>query len=207
MEELARAAGAEAVRGRVLIAHLGSVRSMAAVRDGRCLDTTMGLTATGGLVMGTRCGDLDPGVVLYLMAKEKLSAEELRRLLNRESGLLGLSGISGDMRQLLEHQSNPAVEEAIAIFCYQARKFLGALAAALGGLDTLVFTAGIGEHCVRFARALRADLGWLGVELDGDRNRANESVISSAGSRVVVRVMKTNEELMIARHAQRLIGS
>lgn len=207
VEELARAAGAEAARGRVLIAHLGSGASMAAVRNGHCLDTTMGLTATGGLVMSTRCGDLDPGVLLYLMAGEKLSAADLRRLLNRESGLLGLSGISGDMRQLLERQADPAAEEAIAIFCYQARKFIGALAAALGGLDTLVFTAGIGEHCAAVRERICADLSWLGIDLDPDRNRANEAVISSAGSRAVVRVMKTNEELMIARHTQRLVGS
>ena len=206
MEELARVAGAAAARGRVIIAHLGSGASMAAVRDGHCVDTTMGLTPTGGLVMGTRCGDLDPGVLLYLLAEQNLSVDQLRRLLNHDSGLLGLSGISADMRELLARPQDPAAEEAIAIFCYSARKFIGALTAALGGLETLVFTAGIGERSAPIRERICADLGWLGIELDRGRNEPNEAVISSAGSRVVVRVMKTNEELMIARHTQRVLA-
>lgn len=206
MEELGRTAGLETARGRIIIAHLGSGASMAAVRDGRCVDTTMGFTPTGGLVMGTRCGDLDPGVLLYLLVEQKLSADQLRRLVNHESGLLGLSGISADMRELLARQEDPAAAEAVTIFCYSARKFIGALAAALGGLDTLVFTAGIGERSAPIRERICAELGWLGIELDRGRNEANDEVISSAGSRVVVRVMKTNEELMIARHTQRVLG-
>jgi acetate kinase len=135
-----------------------------------------------------------------------LSADQLRDLVNRESGILGLSGISADMRELLARRQDPAAEEAIASFCYSARKFIAALAAALGGLETLVFTAGIGERSAPIRERICADLGWLGIELDRGRNEANEAVISSAGSRVVVRVMKTNEELMIARHTQRVLG-
>jgi acetate kinase len=205
MEELAREAGARAANGRVVIAHLGNGASMAACLGGRSVDTTMGLTPLGGLVMGTRSGDLDPGVLLYLMTVERLGADDLLRLLNRESGLLGLSGVSADMRELLQHEADPNAALAVAVFCYQARKFLGALAASLGGLDTLVFTAGIGERSPAVRQRICEGLGFLGVELDGARNAASEAVISSGGS-VTVRVMRTNEELMIARHTHRVLA-
>jgi acetate kinase len=205
LEELARVTSPESARGKVVIAHLGSGASMAAVKGGECIDTTMSLTPLGGLVMATRSGDLDPGVVLYLMSVEKLSVEDALRLLNKESGLLGLSGMTADMRTLLDQQDNPHARLAVDIFCYQARKFVAALASALGGLDTLVFTAGIGEHSPPIRSRICEGLAFIGVELDAGRNERNEDVISSTAGRVSVRVMKTNEELMIARHTQRLL--
>ena len=205
LEELARVASPETACGKVVIAHLGSGASMAAVKGGECIDTTMSLTPLGGLVMATRSGDLDPGVVLYLMSVQKLSVEDALQLLNKESGLLGLSGITADMRTLLEQTDNPDARLAVDIFCYQARKFVAALASALGGLDTLVFTAGIGEHSPPVRGRICEGLEFIGVELDAGRNERNEDLISSAGGRVSVRVMRTNEELMIARHTQRLL--
>jgi acetate kinase len=206
LEELARVAGPDAAAGRVIVAHLGNGASMAAVRGGRCLDTTMGFTPTGGLVMGTRSGDLDPGLLLYLLREQRLTAEQLNDLVNHQGGLLGLSGLSSDMRELLRQgPTNPAAALAVAVFCYQARKFIGALAAALSGLDTLVFTAGIGERSTEIRRAICTDLDWLGVQLDAARNDASAAVISSEGSGVCVRVIGTNEELMIARHTQRVL--
>jgi acetate kinase len=201
LEELGRIDPA-AAQGRLIIAHLGSGASMAAVRDGRGVDTSMGLSPLGGLVMATRCGDLDPGVPLYLLLAQKLPVQDLVRLLNAESGLLGLSGVSADMRELLtQAATNPAASLAVDVFCYQARKFLGAYAAALGGLDTLVFTAGIGERSAEVRRRICEGLGFLGIELDASRNAGNETVISTG--RVTVRVIRTNEELMIARQTQR----
>jgi acetate kinase len=205
MEELARI-DAAAARGRVLIAHLGNGASMAAVHDGRCLDTTMGFTPTGGLIMGTRCGDLDPGVLIFLAQQQKVSIEDLNRLVNHESGLLGLSGISSDMRELLKQApTNPNAAVAVSCFCYQARKFIGALSASLGGLDTLVFTAGIGQYSPPVRERICLGLGWLGVQLDPAGNAAGSAIISTPASRVCVRVMHTNEELMIARHTQRVL--
>ncbi len=206
LEELARVAGPQAAGGRVVIAHLGSGASMAAVKGGQCVDTTMSLTPLGGLVMATRTGDLDPGVVLYLATVEKLSAEQLLRVLNSESGLLGLSGISADMRELLARPDDVNARLAVDVFCYQARKFIGALAAALGGLDTLVFTAGIGQYSAAVRERICDGLGFLGVEIDRAGNGANAAIISPPGGRVTVRVMRTNEELMIARHAHRVLG-
>lgn len=194
-------------RGRVVIAHLGNGASMAAVLDGRCIDTTMGFTPTGGLVMGTRCGDLDPGVLLYLLTERGLTPQQLNRLVNHESGLLGLSGVSSDMRELLQRRAtDPAAALAVDVFCYQARKFVAALAAALGGLDTLVFTAGIGEHAAEVRQGICKGLAWLGVKLEAGRNARHEGVISADGSAVTVRVVPTNEELMIARHTARVLG-
>lgn len=202
-----RAADGAAATGRVIVAHLGNGASMAAVREGKGVDTTMGFTPSGGLVMGTRTGDLDPGVPLYLLGARGLDAAGLSTLVNRQAGLLGVSGVSADMRDLLARErDNPHAAEAVALFCYQARKFLGALTAALGGLDTLVFTAGIGEHAAPVRARICAGLEFLGIDLDPRRNAEHAPVISRAGARVTVRVMKTDEDLMIARHTQRLIA-
>ncbi|MGD0116252.1 MAG: acetate/propionate family kinase, partial [Dehalococcoidia bacterium] len=176
------------------------------VRDGVGVDTTMGFTPTGGLMMGTRSGDLDPGVLLYLLREQGLSVDSLGDLVNQEAGLLGVSGISADMRDLLDREAaDAAAATAVELFCYQARKFLGALAAVLGGLDTLVFTAGIGENAAAVRQRICAGFDFLGIDLDGRANESNAPVISSGGSRVVVRVMKTDEDLMIARHTRSLV--
>lgn len=199
--ELRRTAGAEAANGRVIIAHLGNGSSMAAVNGGRSMDTTMGFTPLGGLVMSTRPGDLDPGVLLYLLQEKGMTPAALDAMLNTQSGLLGVSGTSSDMRDLLSRTaSDPHAAEAVDLYCYIARKELGGLAITLGGLDTLVFTGGIGENAVEIRWRIGTNLGVLGVELDAARNEAGAPVISRDGSRVTVRVMKTNEELMIARH-------
>ena len=200
LEELERLAGPAAAGGRVVLAHLGSGASMAAVRGGQCLDTTMGLTPAGGLVMGTRTGDLDPGVLVHLLRTENLSADGLDRLVNRESGLLGVSETTPDVRDLLARRAtDPRAAEAVELFCYQARKWVGALAATLGGLDTLVFAGGIGEHSPEVRAGICDDLGFLGVRLDAAANAAHAPVISAAGSACTVRVIPTDEELTIAR--------
>ena len=205
MQEL-RTVDPAAAGGRVIIAHLGNGASMAAVRDGIGVDTTMGFAPTGGLMMGTRSGDLDPGVLLYLLRQQGMNADSLSELVNQEAGLLGVSGVSGDMRDLLDREAvDAAAATAVELFCYQARKFLGALAAVLGGLDTLVFTAGIGENSAPVRQRICAGLDFIGIELDPRANEANAPVISSDGSRVVVRVMKTDEDLMIARHTRSLV--
>lgn len=198
---------AGAAQGRIVIAHLGNGASLTAVRAGESVETTMGFTPTGGLVMGTRSGDVDPGVLVHLLSARGMSAEAVNRLVNREAGLLGVSGLSGDMRDLLDAESsNPHAAEAVALFCYVARKHLGGLVTVLGGLDTLVFTAGIGEHAAPIRERICAGLAWLGLELDPEANLRHAPIISRAGSRVVVRVMKTDEDLMIARHVHRLIS-
>ena len=191
------------LRRRVVIAHLGNGASLAAVYDGRSLDTTMGLTPTGGVVMGTRSGDLDPGVLLYLMRERHLSAAEVSDLVTRAGGLLGLSGVTADVHQLLQlAPRDPRAAEAIDVFCYQVKKAVGALAAALGGLDALVFTGGIGERAAPIRAAVCDGLSWLGVQLDHERNPAHAAVISPTGAPVTVHVIPTNEELMIARHVR-----
>jgi acetate kinase len=196
-----------AAADRVIIAHLGNGASMAAVRDGASLDTTMGFTPAGGLVMGTRPGDLDPGVPLYLVAQRKLTPEALNALIEQQSGLLGVSGISADMRDLLSREaSDPRAAAAIELFCYSARKFVGALAAALGGLDTLVFTAGIGERAAPVRGRICAGLEFLGIQLDDGRNATHAPIISAEGSRVIVRVMRTDEDLMIAQHTRKVLA-
>jgi len=201
LQELAGEADAVVAQGRVIMAHLGNGASMAALHQGVSRDTTMGMTPTGGLVMSTRSGDLDPGVILYLLQEQGLSPGQINDLLNRRAGLLGVSGISADMQDLLAQESRrPEAALAVALFCYQARKFLGALTAALGGLDTLVFTGGIGENSSVIRERLCRNLEFLGISLDADRNQANAPIISTAAGRVTVRVMQTNEELMIARH-------
>lgn len=205
MAELARLDPA-AASGRTVIAHLGNGASMAAVRDGRAVDTTMGFSPTGGLVMGTRTGDLDPGVLLYLLQSERMSPDEVSRLVNARSGLLGISEVSADMHDLLQRQDDdPRAAAAVALFCYTAKKHLGALFAVLGGIDTLVFTAGIGEHAPPVRACICAGLEAIGIELDPDRNEAGAPVISREGSRVTVWVMKTDEDLMIARHTRHLL--
>ncbi|MBP3960291.1 acetate/propionate family kinase [Gemmata sp. G18] len=207
MEELARVAGADAAHGRIVFAHLGSGASLAAVHNGKCVDTTMGFTPTGGLVMGTRTGDLDPGVLLHLSRAENLSADQLDKLVNRESGLLGISETSADTRELLACEAtDPRAAEAIAVFCYQTRKWIGAMAAALGGLDTLVFSGGIGENAPEIRARICESLAFLGVSLVPARNTASAPVISPDGSSATVRVIRTNEEAMIARTVVRLLA-
>jgi acetate kinase len=205
MQELARAAGEETARGRVIIAHLGNGASMAAVKGGQPVDTTMGFTPAGGLMMGTRSGDLDPGVLLYLQEEKQHSPQALRDIVNRRSGLLGVSGISSDMQDLLARESSDSrAAEAVALYCYAAKKFLGAMAVTLGGLDTLIFTAGIGENASPIRERICENLEFLGIRLDPASNRRNQAVISCPDGRVTVRVMKTDEDLMIARHAREL---
>ena len=207
ISELTRVAGAKVAHGRVIIAHLGSGSSMTAIRGGKSVDTTMGFTPTGGLMMGTRSGDLDPGVTLYLMREKGLSSSELSNLVNKRAGLLGLSGISSDLRVLFAQSENkPHAAEAIELFCYEAKKNLGALAAVLGGIDTLMFTAGIGENMPAIRRRICEHLEFLGIRLDPRRNERNAAIISRADAPVTVRVMQTNEELMIARHTRDLVG-
>ncbi|MEO7009118.1 MAG: acetate/propionate family kinase, partial [Caldimonas sp.] len=185
MRELARLDGAAAARGRVVLAHLGNGASLAALRDAKPVDTSMGYTPTSGVPMSTRSGDLDPGVLLYLARTERLDAARLNQLLNTESGLLGISETASDMRDLLEREgSDVRAAEAVALFCYQVKKWIGAYAAALGGIDTLVFSGGIGEHAAEVRSRICAGMGFLGIELDATRNSHNEAVISSSHAAV-----------------------
>ena len=207
LEELERIAGRQAALGRIVLAHLGNGASMAAVRDGKSIDTTMGFTPAGGLPMGTRPGDLDPGVAWWLMDSGKVNGKEFNHLINHESGLLGVSETSADMRDLLAREAaDVRAAEAVALFCYEARKRIGALAAALCGIDALVLSGGIGENSPAVRTRICEALAFLGVELEEERNAANASVISVAGARVTVRVMRTDEESMIARTVYRLLG-
>jgi acetate kinase len=207
LEELRRVAGPEAALGRIILAHLGNGASMAAVHEGRGIDTSMGLTPAAGLTMSTRSGDLDPGLVSFLARTEQMTIAQFDRLVNHESGLLGVSEVSSDMRELLARETGDTrAAEAVDHFCYQARKWVGAFAAALGGLDTLVFSAGIGEHSTPVRARICEGLGFLGIELDPARNAAHAAVISTDASRVSVRVIPTNEELMIARSTARLLN-
>jgi acetate kinase len=205
LQEL-RTLDGQAADGRVVVAHLGSGASMAAVHHGVAIDTTMGLTPTGGLVMSTRTGDLDPGVLLFLLQSRGLTPAALSHLVNKEAGLLGVSGSTADMQDLLGRAATDSrAADAVALFCYQARKLLGGLVAALGGLDTLVFTAGIGEHSAAIRARICEGLSYLGLEVDAARNAEHAPIISSHASRVAVRVVPTDEDLMIARHTHRLI--
>ena len=207
MEELARVAGPDAAHGRVILAHLGNGASLAAVKGGASVDTSMGFTPAAGLVMSTRTGDLDPGVVSFLARTEQMTAAEFHQMVNHESGLLGVSEISGDMRDLLARETEDArAAEAVALFCYQAKKWVGAFAAALGGLDTLVFSAGIGEQSAGIRAGICEGLGFLGIRLHEDSNAAHAAVISANASQVTVRVIRTDEELMIARSVARVLG-
>ena len=205
--ELARLAGTEAAQGRVILAHLGNGASLAAVRDGKPVDTSMSFTPTAGVPMSTRSGDLDPGLVWYLARTESLDGKRFNEMVNFQSGLLGVSETSSDMRDLLEHETQDVrAAEAVALFCYQVKKWVGAFAAALGGLDTLVFAGGIGENAPAVRARICDGLGFLGIELEEKRNAANAGVISSETSRVPVRVIHTDEEWMIAKTVCRVLG-
>jgi acetate kinase len=192
--------------GRVILAHLGNGASMAAVRDGRSIDTSMSFTPTSGLVMSTRAGDLDPSLASYLSETEQMTTEQFYQMVNHKSGLLGVSETSSDMRDLLAHEAEDIrAAEAVALFCYQAKKWIGAFAAALGGVDTLVFAGGIGENAPRVRARICDGLGFLGIEIDEKRNAETEDVISTDGSRATVRVIRTDEDLMIARSVSRIL--
>jgi len=207
MGELARLAGTEAAQGRIILAHLGNGASLAAVRDGKSVDTSMSFTPTAGVPMSTRSGDLDPGLLWYLARTEGLDAKRFNEMINFQSGLLGISETSSDMRNLLDHETQDVrAAEAVAMFCYQVKKWIGSFAAALGGLDTLVFTGGIGENAPAIRIRICDGLGFLGIELEEKRNTANEGVISAAASRVAVRVIPTDEECMIAKMVCRVLG-
>jgi acetate kinase len=195
----------EIAGGRVIVAHLGSGASLCALKDGKSVDSTLGFTALDGLCMGTRPGGLDPGVVLYLFQTLNLSAKEVETLLYKKSGLIGISGISNDMRDLLD-RPEPQARLAIDYFVYRAAKEIGALAAVLGGVDALVFTAGIGENSPVIRQRICEASAWLGVEIDAVANQKKETRISTPGSKPSVWVIPTNEELMIARHTGRLLG-
>ena len=199
--------GPTAQRLRLIIAHLGNGASLAAIKEGMPMDTSMGLTPTGGVMMGTRTGDLDPSVLIYLQREKRYDAAKLERLVDTESGLLGVSELSSDMKTLLaKRDSDPRAAEAVTMFCRSVRKQIGAFAAVLGGLDMLVFTGGIGEHAATVREEICRDLGHLGVELDLTRNNeSNEELISAPQSPCQVRVVPTNEELMIARHTSEVI--
>ena len=206
MEELARLGDPAATKGRVILAHLGNGASLAAVRDRKSIDTSMGFTPTAGLVMSTRSGDLDPGLAPYLARTEKMTTQQFYKMVNHESGLLGVSETSSDMRDLLDHEkSDVRAAEAVALFCYQAKKWIGSFAAALGGLDTLVFAGGIGENSPVVRARICEGLDFLGIALDKSRNAKTAAMISKNSSRVTVRVIRTDEELMIARSVLRTI--
>ena len=207
MGELERVAGREAAKGRVILAHLGNGASLAAVHHGKSVDTSMSFTPTAGVPMSTRSGDLDPGLHWYLARTQGLDAKGFSKMVNFESGLLGVSETSSDMRDLLaEENEDVRAAEAVAMFCYQVKKWVGSFAAVLGGLDTLVFAGGIGENAPPVRARICDGLGFLGIELDESRNAETAEVISTDTSRVTVRVMKTDEELMIARSVCRGLG-
>lgn len=205
MEELGRL-DPGAVKGRVILAHLGSGASMAAVHRGKSIDTSMGFTPTSGLVMSTRTGDLDPGLVYYLARTERMTAAKFQQMVNHESGLLGVSGTSPDLRDLCANEATDGrAAAAVELFCYQAKKWIGSFAAALGGLETLVFSAGIGENSPLIRERICHGLGFLGIEVDNERNAKNAPLISPNAGRVKVRVIRTDEELMIARSVTRVL--
>lgn len=206
MEELARVAGAEAALGRVILAHLGNGSSLAAVRGGKSIDTSMGFTPAGGVPMSTRSGDLDPGLIGYLARAEHMSTEQFHHMVNHESGLLAVSETSPDLRDLLDREVHDVrAAEAVALFCYQVKKWVGSYAAALGGLDTLVFAGGIGENAPVIRARICEGLDFLGVELDRPRNERSEPVISADGGRVDVRVIRTDEEVTIAKATAQML--
>jgi acetate kinase len=207
LQELARLGDPAAMKGRVILAHLGNGASLAAVRDGKSIDTSMGFTPTAGLVMSSRSGDLDPGLVSYLARTEQMTASQFQEMVTQASGLLGVSEISSDLRDLLAQESDDVrAAEAVALFCYQTKKWIGSFAAALGGLDTLVFAGGIGENAPRIRERICDTLGFLGIELNAGRNATNAPLISADDSRVAVRVIRTDEEVMIARSVMRVLG-
>jgi acetate kinase len=206
MEELARLDGDEAARGRVILAHLGNGASLAAVRNEKSVDTSMSFTPAAGVPMSTRSGDLDPGLLWYLARTEKMSAKQFNEMVNFQSGLLGMSETSSDMHDLLACEAQDVrAAEAVALFCYQIKKFIGGYAAALGGLDTLVFAGGIGENAATVRARICDGLGFLGIDLDQERNAKHEPRISSGTGRVKVRVIRTDEEMMIAKSVMQVL--
>lgn len=207
MQELDRLAGTEAAQGRVILAHLGSGASLAAVRSGKSIDTSMSFTPTAGVPMSTRSGDLDPGLVGYLARSENMTVQKFHEMVNFKSGLLGISETSSDMHDLLDLETRDArAAEAVALFCYEIKKRIGAYAAALGGLDTLVFSGGIGENAPAVRHRICEGLEFLGIELEEPQNATNAGVISSAPCTVTVRIIRTNEEEMIAKTVCRVLS-
>ncbi len=207
IEELTRLGDPAASEGRVILAHLGSGASLAALRDGKSIDTSMGFTPTAGLMMSTRSGDLDPGLASYLARTERMTTKQFYEMVNHKSGLLGVSETSSDMRDLLEQEnSDVRAAEAVALFIYQVKKWIGAFAAAMGGLDTLVFAGGIGENLPAIRARICNDLEFLGIEIEESLNAANDGLISSSAGRVAVRVIHTDEEQMIARSVCHILG-
>jgi acetate kinase len=208
MEELTSVAGNEIANGKIILAHLGNGASLAAIKNGKSIDTSMGFTPTSGLVMGTRTGDLDPGVAWFLMQSEKLNPQQFNDLINHQSGLLGISETSSDMQDLLEHEHKDArADEAVELFCYQTKKWIGSFTAVLEGLETLVFAGGIGENAPEVRSRICNGLQFLGIELNEKRNTENNSIISTDKSRVTIRVIKTNEELIIAKSVHKFLNS
>ncbi len=203
-EELKRVAPMHAA-GRVVVAHLGNGASMAAIQDGKSIGSTMGFSALDGLPMGTRCGQIDPGVLLYLMQEKGMNADEISDLLYKQSGLKGMSGVSNDMRAL-EASSDPRADQAIDYFVFRIRRELGGLTAVLGGIDALIFTGGIGENSARIRERVASGSEWMGLALDSARNKAGDTIISNEVSRARIMVLRTNEEAMIARHTRAHLG-
>ncbi len=208
MEEIARLDGVEKARGRIVLAHLGNGASMAAVREGKCVETTMGLTPVSGLVMSTRSGDIDPGLAGFLHRSEGMSLGEFHEMIHERSGLLGISGTSPDMRDLLARRDTDVrAAEAVEVFCYQVRKWIGALAAVLGGTDMLVFSGGIGEKSPQVRSEICRGLEFLGMRVDAKANETNALLISEEKKSIPIRVIQTDEEQVIARETYRLIRS
>jgi len=206
MEELNRRSEPKVANGRVILAHLGSGASLTAVSQGKSIDTSMGFTPAGGMMMGSRSGDLDPGLALYILQSEHLTSKQFNELINHESGLLGISETSSDMEDLLALEKDDfRAAEAIALFCYQAKKWIGAFAASLGGVDTLVFAGGIGENSPVIRSRICNGLEFLGIELEEKQNKANASIISINKGKVVVHVIQTDEEWMIANIVSQII--
>jgi acetate kinase len=207
IEELTRKTGTKASRGRVILAHLGNGASLAAVLDGNSIDTSMGFTPAGGLIMGTRTGDLDPGVAWYMMQSENLTPKQFNKLINHDAGLIGISETSSDMRDLLAKEAGDVrAAEAVALFCYQVKKWIGSFTAALGGLDTLVFAGGIGENCPVIRSRICEGLEFLGIALNKKGNDTNDGIISTTDCRVTVQVIHTDEEIMIARAVYNMLN-
>ncbi len=207
MEELAHVAGKKAAKGKVILAHLGNGASMAAVHHNKSVDTTMGFTPAGGMIMGSRPGDLDPGVAWYMLESENMTPKKFNSLINHESGLLGISETSSDMRDLLAKESDDIrASEAVALFCYQAKKWIGAYAAALGGVDTLIFAGGIGENCPVVRSRICEGLEFLGIQIEKKLNMDNAPVISTNNGKVTIRIIHTDEELMIAKTVNKLLN-
>jgi acetate kinase len=199
MSQLAALAGKDVADGRIILAHLGSGASMAAVHHGKPIETSMAFTPTSGLVMGTRPGDIDPGLLIYLMQQEKLDTADMDKFISEKCGLLGISETSSDMRDLVQRRAtDPRAADAVDLFCHQAKKFIGAFAAILGGLDTLVFSAGIGEHSPEVRGGICSGLEYLGITIDPTRNTTSKELISTDKSPVTVRVIPTDEEIVIA---------